>query len=337
MQLVELLPILVTVIGVFSFAALFTILYQSYANAQIEEIKSGKKDIEIIDEVIYERKEEVRKKKRKINIIKNIIYYTILCIVVPLFVFSLINKINNNVLMINDKSMIVVASNSMSFKHESNKYLVENNLNNQFSQYDIIILERVKNVSELKPYDVICFKNDKGINIIHRIKEIENGKEITFLTRGDSNNGDDKYHPKFDDVIGRYTGVRIKGVGIFIMFLQSYAGIITIVSLVYCLIMIDRNSEKINKIQMKRASQLEQVIDYSKETSGINIKAKYQEVIYYKGYAYTFDENGLIEKKEIEDKLHQVQSQDKIIKEVINEETKNVSSEKIVIKETEGD
>jgi len=337
MQFVDLLPILVTVIGVFSFAALFTILYQTYANSQIEEIKSGKKDVEIIDEVIYERRDDVKKKRRKNKIIKNIIYYTILCIVVPLFIFSLINKINNNVLMINDKAMMVVASNSMSFKHDINKYLDENNLNNQFNQFDIIILEKVEDVSDLDVYDIICFKNDKDINIIHRIRKIEEGVTTKFVTRGDSNNGDDTYKPVFEDIVGRYTGKRIKGVGMFIMFLQSYAGIITIISLVYCLIMIDRNSEKIYKTQMQRASQLEQVIDYSNETEQIKMQTKFHEVIYYKGFAYTFDENGFIGKKEIVDKEQKSKSQDEIIKEVTNDETLEVTSEKIVLEETEGD
>ena len=40
------------------------------------------------------------------------------------------------------------------------------------------------------------------------------------------------------------------------MFFQSYAGIITVLSLVYCLLMIDRKSEKINKVQAKRVEHL---------------------------------------------------------------------------------
>ena len=319
MQFVDYIPIIVTVIGVFSFAALFTILYQSYANAQIDEIKSGKRDIEIIDDVIYERRDDVKKRRKKTNLIKNIVYYAILCIIVPIFVLSLVNKITNNVFMINNKAMMVVASNSMSVRHETNKYLFDNNLTNQFNQYDIIILEKVNDVSELNQYDVISFKNDKGINIIHRIKEIEYGSEITFLTRGDSNNGDDKYHPKYTDIVGKYTGIRIKGLGIFIMFLQSYAGIITIISLVYCLIMIDKNAEKIQKAENVRAKQLEQIVDYNEIGTDFDIKAKFQEVIYYKGYAYTFDDEGTIKKKEIDKE--------------INNNLKTIEE----IKETEGD
>ena len=54
----EIISIIVTFIGVVSFATVFTILYQSYANSSIVEIKSGKRDIELIDEVIYEKQEK---------------------------------------------------------------------------------------------------------------------------------------------------------------------------------------------------------------------------------------------------------------------------------------
>lgn len=49
------------------------------------------------------------------------------------------------------------------------------------------------------------------------------------------------------------------------MFLQSYAGIITIISLIYCLIMIDKISNKINMAQKRRIEQLEDAIDYIDE------------------------------------------------------------------------
>lgn len=301
MQFLSIIPIIVTFIGVVSFAVLFTILYKTYANSQIEEIKSGKRDIEIIDEVIRNRDQKVIKRKKIFKVVKTVIYYVALAVVVPLFLFSLYSKIVNNVLMIGGRNLMVVASPSMSVINESNKYVNENNLTDQFDQYDIIYLEKIEDPSMLSKYDVICFKNDKDINIIHRIREIKviDG-ELRYVTRGDANKSDDSYSPKFEDVVGRYTGKKIDGIGIFIIFLQSGAGIITIISLVYCLIMIDRNAEKINKVQRERAKKLGKVIDYSEETESKALTAKYHETIYYKGVAYTFDEEGFINKTEIE-------------------------------------
>ena len=76
----EIISLIVTIIGVFSFATIFTILYQSYATSQINEIKSGKKDIELIDEVIYERQEKIKKRKMVTKIVKSICFYLALLI-----------------------------------------------------------------------------------------------------------------------------------------------------------------------------------------------------------------------------------------------------------------
>lgn len=58
MDKIEILALVVTSIGVVSFAAIFTILYMSYAKSSIAEIKSGKRDIELLDEVIYEQQSQ---------------------------------------------------------------------------------------------------------------------------------------------------------------------------------------------------------------------------------------------------------------------------------------
>lgn len=329
MTSIEIISIVVTFIGVFSFSAIFTILYKSYATSQIAELRSGKKDIEIIDEVIYERQTKTKRRRKIGKIIKNVIFYSILAILIPLFAFSLINRFMNNRMMIGGKSVIVVASGSMSEKHKDNTYLVNNNLDDQFDTYDIIILEKVKSASELSVYDTVAYVNDKGINVIHRIREIRS--DGSYVTRGDANGADDEYKPVIGDIIGKYTGHRIKGIGIFVVFLQSYAGIITVVSLVYCILMIDRYTEKINKVQNKRIKQLEDVIDYSEEADTLGFQSEFVEKIYYKGYSYSFNEEGFIEKNEIEDGDFLEKSNDVMIKEVKNKNTSEITQEEVVI------
>ncbi len=301
MTLVEFISLVITFIGVFSFAALFTILYNTYANSQINEIKSGKRDIEIIDEVIYERQTKIINKRKRNKIIKTISYYLALLIIVPLFVLALISKINNDVLMINNRSIMVVASNSMSEINKQNNYLKENNLLNQFSKYDIIVLKKVNSIEDIKLYDIVCYKNEENINIIHRVIDIKYEDETKLVMRGDANNANDKFTPTISDIVGVYTEQKIKGFGIIIMFLQSYAGIITICSLIYCIMMIDKSTQKIYEVQNERIKQLEQVIDYSGNKLD-TLKATYHEIIKYDGYAYHFDESGFIEKKKIDEK-----------------------------------
>lgn len=326
----DIISTVVTFIGVFSFATLFTILYKSYASSQIAEIKSGKRDIEIIDEVIYERQQHVQNRRKVIGLIRTIAFYLIIITILPIFVFSLVNRVMGNVMMIGDKAVMVVATGSMGYKNEANDYLFNRNLNNQFQQYDIIVLEKVEK-SDIHLYDVIAYKNDKELNIIHRIISIEPGSTTRYVTRGDiyDSSKTDLYKPVYDDVIGRYTGKRIPGVGIFIMFLQSYAGIITVISLVYCLLMIDRTAEKINKVQQERIDKLEEALDYLDESSKDCLKAEYKETIYYKGFAYTFDENGFVDKVEIKEGPYLEKSNDTIIKEIKDDE--NVTTEEVVI------
>ena len=323
----DIISTVVTFIGVFSFATLFTILYKSYASSQIAEIKSGKRDIEIIDEVIYDRQSHVQQRRKVIGLIRTIAFYLVIIIIVPIFAFSLVNKVMGNVMMIGNKAVMVIPTDSMSYKNEANSYLFNRNLNNQIQPYDIIVLEKVSK-SDIKMYDVIAYKNDKGVNIVHRIIDIDGNK---YTTRGDiyDSSKTDLYKPVFDDVIGRYTGKRIPGVGIFIMFLQSYAGIITVVSLVYCLLMIDRTAEKINKVQQERIDKLEEALDYLDESSSDCMKAEYKETIYYKGYAYMFDENGFIDKTEIKEGPYLEKSNDTIIKEIKDDE--NITTEEVVI------
>lgn len=335
MKSTEIISLIVTFIGIFSFATIFTILYGNYAQMSIKELKSGKRDIELIDEVVYERQEKVRKRNEIIANIKNVFFYLTLCIVVPIFVFSLISRFTNNAIMIGDKTVMVVASGSMSYKAETNDYLVANNLNDQFSKYDIIILEKVDSAAELCVYDTIAFVNDKGVNIIHRIKSIK--FDGSYETRGDAVEVSDSYNPVFPDVIGRYTGKKINGIGMFVLFFQSYAGIITIVSLVYCLLMIDRISEKINKVQLERIKYLEEALGLLDVNDSKAMQAAYSEVIYYKGFAYHFKDGEFISKDEIKDSPYLEKSSNTIIKEVTNEDSSVVVEEEIVKNDEQGE
>ena len=334
MKSTEIISLIVTFIGIFSFATIFTILYGNYASMSIKELKSGNRDIELIDEVVYERQEKVKRRNEIVGTIKNVFFYLTLFIVVPVFIFSLISRFTNNSIMIGDRTVMVVASGSMSYKAETNDYLVTNNLNDQFSKYDIIILEKVDSAAELKVYDTIAFVNDKGTNIIHRIKSIK--YDGSYETRGDAVEVSDSYNPVFPDVIGRYTGKKIGGIGMFVLFFQSYAGIITIVSLVYCLLMIDRMSEKINKVQLERIEYLEKALGLLDETEAKAMQAAYSETIYYKGFAYQFKDGEFISKDEIKDSLYLEKSSNTIIKEVTSGDS-CVIEEEIIKNDEQGE
>ena len=332
METIEIVGIIVSLIGIGSFSAIFTILYVTYTNAAINEFRSGKKDVELIDEAIYDNLTHVKKRREIIKTIKSIGFYGLMIIIIPIFVFSLLNKFSGNVTMFGDRGILVVASGSMSKQNEANHYLVTENLNNQFETYDTIVIEKVRYASDVDVYDVIAFSNDEGKIVIHRVidKQFINGM-IRFETRGDSNNASDKYMPCMDDIHGKYVDVKIPVVGMFVMFMQSPIGIITVVGLLYCLITTDKLTEKLFKEQQKRLDKLSTAIDYENETEMGKMNAQYYETIYYKGFIYKFDEEGFIDKEEIQDKDILEKSNTSMIKVIEDKDKNEISSQEFIL------
>lgn len=107
-----------------------------------------------------------------------------------------------------------------------------------FNKGDIIIAEKLseKEKSELAVKDIISFKTDldgNGVKEInsHRITEVikgENG-EVSYKTMGDNTYGEDKEEVAAADVIGKYNGTRIKGMGGFLDFLQKPKGFLAVI------------------------------------------------------------------------------------------------------------
>ena len=300
MQSFEIIALVVSAVGVACFAVIFTILYRSYAATSVAEIEGGQRDVELIERVILENLKNTKKRHRIIRRVKQVLSIAVIAILVPFLILAIISKAQNGVVMIFDKGIIGVASGSMSEKHKDNTYL--SNYDNQFDTYDLIVIEKVKSAESLKKYDVIVYTNGDGVNIIHRIIGIEyTDSGVKYVTRGDSNNQTDKYKPAFDEVIGRYTGQKVSLVGIFVMFLQSYSGIVTAAAVIYCLLMIERIGDKINRKENERLEFLSQNIDFEDECNleDGELESSFVERVRYKNCVYTFNERGLVSKTEL--------------------------------------
>ena len=90
-----------------------------------------------------------------------------------------------------------------------------------------------------------------------------------------------------------------------------------------------------DKAQAERARKLEEALDYFDESTSEAFKAEYKETIYYKGYAYSFDEDGFVDKNEIIEGPYLEKSQGALIKELKDEE--NVTTQIVVIQKGEGE
>ena len=332
----EIIAAVTTSVGVLTFAVIFTILYYFYARSSIKELRTGKRDIELMDACIYEMRKSVKIRRRIGKIIKGVCFYGVLALLIPIFALSMFSKLNGNVAMINNHAMMVVASGSMSMKNEENDYLVEKGLDNQFNTYDVIILERV-DANELALYDVIAFVDDTGKNVIHRIIGIQNeGGAVCYETRGDSNNTSDDFSPRAENIIGRYTNTKISSLGSVIMFFQSVGGIVTLLSLVYCLAMLDHFNGKVKAVEDERLEQLSSVLDLEElqHVKG-GLRADFVETLYFKGYAYRFNEKGFLGKDQITDKTYLEKSNSAAIR-VVKSNGKR-AEEQIFIKTEKGD
>ena len=192
MQTLEIISLIVTIVCLLSFSLVFTFLFRHYFLSQIHTIENGEDDLYLLDNVIEETKREKSKRRKAMRIVGKVISYLILGVIAAFFIYSLVNRFTSGVTMIGDKAMVVIGSGSMSQQNEANTYLKTNNLNNQFNTYDIIQIQKYKDVDQVKLYDVVAYRNDKNIVIVHRVINIKETDGIkTFITQGDSNNTSD--------------------------------------------------------------------------------------------------------------------------------------------------
>ena len=220
--------------------AVFTIFIIKYKKDTLITINNGDSDIAIFYGYLKKRNQNkvVRLSKKVFKIAADIIFAAVFLIVIIFFIFNYFN--------ITPYKIMVVATNSMAFKNEENRYL--ENINNQFNANDIVIVKKVNNINELKLYDVISYINEDNVNIIHRIIEIDND---SIITRGDSNNISDK-PIKFSQVVGVYTNFKIPKLGLIVFFLESYFGVLCIISIYYLLILCSIIFSKINREEKER-------------------------------------------------------------------------------------
>lgn len=91
---------------------------------------------------------------------------------------------------------------------------------------DMIFLHKT-DPAQLMEGDVICYLTS-GKAVTHRIVEISTGEDgrLSYITRGDANNTEDRLAVTADQVQGIWKGWRIAGMGKFVMFMQSQTGML---------------------------------------------------------------------------------------------------------------
>jgi hypothetical protein len=137
-------------------------------------------------------------------------------------------------------SLQVVKSDSMSRKNPANTYLTENGLDNHLQTFDIIVCRHLPPEEELQLYDIVVYRQD-DIHVVHRIVGIEEPNEQHpdqryFLLQGDAVDRPDRFPVLYSQMQGIYTGQRLPFAGSFVLFMQSPAGWLCFILVIYAMI-----------------------------------------------------------------------------------------------------
>lgn len=292
---------IIGIIVIIAMAACFGILFFLYTKQRCKIYRVGaedenvSQDLEYIkvkylkkheeEENIYAKSLEHRKKKsHAIGVIGDVIYGIIIVIALALAGFGIYLSATNQPLFINDTSYLVIMTGSMEDKNPENDYLIENDLDDQITQYSLIGIDKIDSIDEIELYDIIAFYDSDENIIVHRVIAIREEKGIKYIqTQGDANTGSitDEIAITEDRIIGIYDGYQNYGLGIIITYLRSTLGIIALCGFGVFLLVYSISESNIDKayeerleylaIEKDKNPQLEEADDaMSRETSNDN-------------------------------------------------------------------
>lgn len=218
--------------------------YRSCLRMYQIEIAQGRYDAEIIKEYSH----------KKLGLVGIIWSFLALLLLSSLFITGLVYRVNNENITIDNKTILVIKSNSMSdFYDDKYAETLSNNRSLQFSIADICVFEKVSEENELIKGEVYGYKY-KNIIITHRLVDILD--DGTYEFRGDNNPVSDIYHIKRNAIIYHYTGFRISGLGAFILYAQSYFGIWSLLGISGISISSEIVLRKISKMTKRRYREI---------------------------------------------------------------------------------
>lgn len=229
----------------------------------IRLIRSGAEDENLLKE--YNCKKE---KRLSIRIVDFLVSTVVCLLLIVAFTFSMFVNLQENVYFKNIPTLKVVTSSSMSFKYKNNDYLFENSLDDQVERYDLIFTYRVPAEKELQLYDIVVYEVE-DVMVLHRIVGIEepnekHPNERYFLCQGDAVEYPDRFPVLYSQIHGIYKGERIPFVGSFIFFMQSPAGWLCILLVIFTMIITPVIDKKMEKEKIKRLNILTNDINAKK-------------------------------------------------------------------------
>ena len=250
MQPFEIYTLILCLIVFTLLTTLSVVVITIIAKQTIKLIRLGAEDEKIIDE-------ETKKKNTKASKTFDYIVTGLLSLIfVFFFCSSLYINCTQNTYFENTPTYKVVKTASMSTKNEKNKYLFENDLNDQIQAFDLIATYKLPDEKDLKLYDIVVYELD-GVLLVHRIVQIEepnasHPNERYFRCQGDAVSSPDRFPVKYEQLVGIYRGEKVENIGSFVIFLQSPAGWLCIVFVIFMTFFIPFVDEKLKDEEEKR-------------------------------------------------------------------------------------
>ncbi len=234
------------------FVAIFSYLLAGMLKLYLKSLHAG-----LEDEAIKTEYRQALKQSKKAKACGCIVSLLICGIFLAFFTFSLVVNIQEDVFFEDVPTLKMVNSGSMAKKLDKNTYLLENGLDDQFQTFDLILVYKAPPADKLALYDVVLYEVD-GEYIVHRIIGIEEAnenhpEERYFLCRGDANEYSDRFPVYAEQIKAIYKGERIPFVGSFVSFLQSPAGWLCLILVVFSTFgmpLLERKLEKEKKLRL---------------------------------------------------------------------------------------
>ena len=238
------------------FTLLFSFVITTMMKQKLKLIKHGLEDKEIKKE-----KDKKAKTSKVTTIFVDVVSLLVCVALFASFVFSLYLNFTKDKAPNGIPSLKVVKTSSMATKNKNNTYLFKNDLNDQIQTFDLIVTHHLPKEEDLKLYDIVVYKRDDTF-VIHRIIGIEepNDKHPDrrhFLLQGDSVLNPDQFPVLYSQMQGIYKGQRIPFIGSFILFMQSPAGWLCILLILFAAIVTPILERKLENEANARLAKIE--------------------------------------------------------------------------------
>lgn len=245
--------ILILCIVVFTLlTGLLSYLIVSQVKMYLAMVRAGLKDEAL--------QKQNREKKKKGCVLDFVVSFVLCAVLLVCFGFSLFVNLQEDRFSDKIPTLSVVKTTSMAKKNPENEYLFANSLNNQLDRFDLICTYKKPAQEDLMLYDIVVYQQD-DLMVIHRIVGIEEPNESHpndryFLCQGDAVGTPDRFPVKYSQIKGIYRNEKIPFVGSFVLFMQSPAGWLCILLVVFALIATPIAEKKIWAVEEERLKQI---------------------------------------------------------------------------------